>query len=177
MCAALVQGPARTKVVVLMARREQGKTTNTGRLAPLLLEGSEVRIHGAEGAPLAVADLLADPARRACILDPWGPRTVEAFAADDPRPVTLLVPDGTWRQARRIAGAGVLHGVPRVRLPAGAPSGYRLRDGGKADRLATLEAIARALGLLEGPALQARLEAAFSAFVDATLASRGSPEP
>jgi len=40
--------------------------------------------------------------------------------------------------------------------------------------LATLEAIARAMGILEGPEVQAALERPFRAMVERTLWSRGS---
>ncbi|MBX3470206.1 MAG: DTW domain-containing protein [Planctomycetes bacterium] len=169
-CAALRAIPARTRVVVLMQASERTKPTNTGRLVPRLLEGAEVRLRGAPDAPLAVADL-ADPARRLLLLDPAGP----PLDADDPRPVTLLVPDGTWRQARRIVTREVWHaGATRVRLPAAAPTRYRLRNSGAPARLATLEAVARALGILEGPAAQAHLEEAFDLMVERTLRLRGA---
>ena len=94
------------------------------------------------------------------------------------RPITLVVPDGTWRQAkkarRRVAG---LSDLPCVSLPAAGPSAYRLRHAARPNRLATIEAIARALQILEGPAdgdeIQRRLDHIFRVMVDRTLWTNG----
>jgi DTW domain-containing protein YfiP len=104
---------------------------------------------------------------------------LESFvAADrDPRPVALVVPDGNWRQASRVRNrVPRLRDVPCVSLPAGEPSVYRLRFEAHPAGLATLEAIARALRVLErenGPAVERALLAPFNAMVDRTLWSRG----
>src|SRR6185503_2956247 len=62
---------------------------------------------------------------------------------DHPRPVTLIVPDGTWRQAararRRIAG---LEAVPCAFVARATTSAYRLRRTPDPGRLCTIEAIA-----------------------------------
>jgi DTW domain-containing protein len=94
------------------------------------------------------------------------------------RPVTLVVPDGTWRQAkkarRRVAG---LADLPCVSLPLAGPSAYRLRHAARPNRLATIEAIARALQILEGPTegdeIQRRLDHIFRVMVDRTLWTNG----
>ena len=69
----------------------------------------------------------------------------------DGRPVVLIVPDGTWRQAskvkRRVPG---LTGVPCVSVSGEARLRYRLRAEAHAHGLSTIEAIARAMGILEG---------------------------
>src|SRR5690606_28417513 len=63
--------------------------------------------------------------------------------------------------------------LPRVRLPEGAETGYRLRSEPKVGGLATMEAIARAYGILEGPEVQRQLESIFRKMIDRTLYSRG----
>lgn len=198
-CQALRQAPARTRVVVLQHFAEHKKPTNTGRLLPMLLEGAEVRLRGmpgdydparppgrrsaargpaagpARGAPVDLSDLV-DPGRRLLLLEPDGAPLREVAAAD-PRPITLLVVDGTWRQARRTTNREpALAAATRVRLPEGPPGRYRLRDSGAPDLLATLEAVARALGVLEGPALQGHLEGVFELMVERTLRLRGRPD-
>jgi DTW domain-containing protein YfiP len=95
--------------------------------------------------------------------------------AGSKEPITLIVPDGTWRQAskvrQRVRG---LDAVPCVTLPPGPPSRYRLRfephDGG----LATIEAIARAFGILEGRYVEEALLTVFGAMVERTLWARGA---
>jgi DTW domain-containing protein YfiP len=85
------------------------------------------------------------------------------------KPATLVVPDGTWRQARRIRRKLAL---PCVTLPPGAPTEYALRSDAHEGGLATLEAIARALVLLDGIDAEPML-IPFRAMVEHTLARRG----
>jgi DTW domain-containing protein YfiP len=88
--------------------------------------------------------------------------------------VTLVVPDGTWRQAqrarRRVPGLAEL---PCAALPPALPSAYRLRTAPHPGRLATIEAIAEALGILEGPAPRAALLAIFQVMVERMLRAKG----
>jgi DTW domain-containing protein YfiP len=64
-------------------------------------------------------------------------------------------------------------GLPKLRLPAGAPSNYRVRKETKAEGLATIEAISRALGIIESPTIQMQLDALLKVMSDRTLKSRG----
>jgi DTW domain-containing protein YfiP len=86
----------------------------------------------------------------------------------------LIVPDGTWRQAnrvrRRVPG---LAGIQAVSLTSAQKSNYRLRRTHIGNRLATFEAIALALGILEGPAIEKHLLHVFRAIVDRALWSNG----
>jgi DTW domain-containing protein len=89
--------------------------------------------------------------------------------------VTLIVPDGNWRQASKVrARVPGLCAIPCVTLSAPEPSRYRLRSEAHPHGLATMEAIARALGLLEGPAVRHALEHVFDVMVERTLWMRGS---
>jgi DTW domain-containing protein YfiP len=163
-----------TRVVVVCHQAELNKSTNTGRLVPLTLTQGEVRVRGRKHERLATADLLA-PQRAPLLLYPTAEaRDLRQVLADEQRPVTLIVPDGTWRQARKVTTREPdLAGVPRVRLPPGPPSRYRLRSHPDPRFVATFEAVARALGILEGPEVQAHLEAVFERMVRRTLWTRG----
>jgi DTW domain-containing protein len=184
-CALIQPIATRTRLVLLLHQLEQEKPTNTGRLAVRCLSNSRViEPRGAreiDPDPESDADADADadlawiaPEREALLLFPHP----EAKPLDDwrgsTRPITLIVPDGTWRQAkkarRRIAG---LARLSCVTLPTGGPSTYRLRHAARPNRLATIEAIARALGILEGPEVQQRLDYIFRVMVDRTLWTNG----
>lgn len=98
-------------------------------------------------------------------------------------PVTLIVPDGTWSQASRaFSRLGRALALPCVTLAdrgggaravGGASASGRLRASTGAGRLATLEALAYALGLLEGPEVEAALMRAFRVMTDRTLWTNG----
>jgi DTW domain-containing protein len=177
MCALIPRIVTRTRVLVVMHRSEDRKPTNTGRLATQSLVNSEVVLRGDRGAPnepLRIPEgttpILLYPAEDAVPLVELAPRLAD-------RPVTLIVPDGNWRQAfkvrNRVPG---LRDVTCVTLPAseGKPSTYRLRVEAHAHGLATIEAIARALGVLEGPEIEAALERPFRIMVERTLWARGA---
>jgi DTW domain-containing protein YfiP len=157
-----------------MHRAEDRKSTNTGRLAAECLANSEVVVRGDAGRPSA--PLVFPAGARPVLLFPHEDAAPIASLAehDDRRPVALVVPDGNWRQAskvrQRVPG---LRDVPCVALPAGAPSIYRLRAEAHPHALATIEAIARALGVLEGDAPRVALERVFRTMVERTLWSRG----
>lgn len=171
---ALVQPIAlETRIVVLRHRKEVHKPTNTGRLVALTLANAEVRTFGGRDAVFDATGL-DDPARRTLLLYPTNDSRPLVRDGDDGCPVTLVVPDADWRRAHKLATREpALAALPRVHLPDGAPSEYRLRRHADPRFLATFEAVARALGILEGGAVQPRLEHVFRLMVERTLWSRG----
>jgi len=176
MCDEFAPLETRTRLVVIMHRREAKKNTNTARVALRTLTNAEVMLRGVDGAPLDLPQL-EDSARRVLVLFPRedaGVLTAELVAAD-PRPVTLVVPDGTWSQARRLMRReSWLASAEAVLPPPGPPTRYHLRRETATDGLATAEAIARAMGVLEGAAAQAEIERVFDIMVARTLATRGT---
>jgi DTW domain-containing protein YfiP len=159
-CALLVPRPTRTRVVLVTHVREMGKPTNTGRLALACLEGARLLERGRrDGVPPSIPcepgsqPLLLYPVPGAIPLDQW-----KAAQSPDAKRATLVVPDGTWRQTKRVRyRIPGLAEVPLVCLPAGLTSRFRLRHAGSPQRLATLEAIAHALRILDGPEIADRL--------------------
>ncbi|WP_353152606.1 tRNA-uridine aminocarboxypropyltransferase [Pollutimonas bauzanensis] len=138
----------RTRVLVLQHPEEHKHALNTGRLAVLGLERAELLV--GEHFPQLV-DML--PAFTSAFL------LFPGEFAQPPQPlacdvangsVLLIVPDGTWRKARKILYANpVLNTLPRLSLEAGAPSRYRLRKTSVPAAVSTIEAIARTLAALE----------------------------
>jgi DTW domain-containing protein YfiP len=174
-CAFIPRIALETRVVILMHMAERVLTTNTARLASKALPNSEIRIHGQKDAPLSVEGVV-DAGRTSLLLYP-SPDAIELtpeLAASLEGPVTLIVPDGSWRQTRKmIAREARLADVPRVKLPPGPPSVYRLRQQPNPESLCTFEGIARAIGLLESRDAEAQLETLLKVMVERTLWSRG----
>ena len=172
-CAHLPRLAVRTRVVLVQHRREAVSSTNTGRLAVRMLEGAEVRVQGRlraeEAAPL--------PEGRRILLFPRGDARVLGPEDATGEGVVLLVPDGTWAQARRMVHrAPDFAGVEIATLPPAAPSRYRLRCHAREGALCTLEAIAQALAILEGgdagPVVASALLGALERFVARGLLAR-----
>ncbi|HVV85164.1 MAG TPA: tRNA-uridine aminocarboxypropyltransferase, partial [Kofleriaceae bacterium] len=100
-CALMPAPPlvTRTRVVLVLHRDEERKPTNSGRLALECLADRATLVRGrgveVDPAPLVVGQpVLLFPDADAVPL--------ERLAASLAGPVTLLVPDGTWRQAQRV---------------------------------------------------------------------------
>lgn len=166
-----------TRISLLMHIQEKAKPSNTGRLAHLCLKNSEIRYRGMpDGTPLNLDGLFDENYETWMLyLSPESETLSEAVVARAEKPVRLLVLDGTWSQASRL-GAKMAAQFPQmkhVKLSAGKPSEYRLRTEHHPDGLATFEAIARALGFLEGHAVQAQMEAVFRIMTDRVLYTRG----
>ncbi len=171
-CAEIPSLRTRTRLVLLMHRDEERKPTNTGRLAALSLPNSEIVVRGAiTGEP----DFTLDPAYQPALLFPHeGAVPLPTYAGGD-RPVCLIVPDGTWRQAAKMhKRVPALRGVPCVSIPDGAETRYRLRAERREGGLATIEAIARAYAILEGPRVADELLRVFETMVTRTLRVRGA---
>ncbi len=67
----------------------------------------------------------------------------------------------------------VLQSLPKVILPTGPQSEYALRRNQTAGNVCTFEAVARALGQLEGAAVQTHLETIFRKMISRSLWTRG----
>jgi DTW domain-containing protein len=176
-CALLPRIATRTRVVVLLHQLEAVKTTNTGIVVARCLVNSAVVYRGrapegvvAETLEAALQFAAAEPV----LLFPHPSATPLAARPLGDRPLLLVVPDGTWPQVARARGrVKALARMPCVSLPdAAAPAG-RLRAPPRSGRLATLEAVAAALGILEGPAVGEALMRVYRIMTERTLWTNG----
>ena len=136
LCPAIPRVRAPFDLLVLRHVSDRPKLSNTGQWAALAVEGARLVDHGDPGPATALPDLsgaaLLFPSPHAP-LPPW------------PAPRLLVVPDGTWTQARRmVQRLPALRALPRVALPP-PPPGPRMRRPKVAGGMSTLEAVAGAL--------------------------------
>jgi DTW domain-containing protein YfiP len=156
-CDTLPALTARTRIIILAHRIELGKTTNTGRL---------------------VTRMLGDHAELIQSDTPWQPSDPDSsyvlFPTDDAVPLeqvaakihTLIIPDGTWAQARRMARRHPsCRALNKVQLTASLRSHYTLRRSHLQNGLCTLEAAAEALRVLEDPTSADRMLQTFTQWV------------
>lgn len=149
-CAFVSPIETRTRVVVLQHPREHGNAIGTARIAQLCLPSSEVFV-GVEFAKEARLNrLLADPERPAIVLYP-GKDARDLHREPPPGPVTLVLIDGTWNQARSLMSRNPhLAELPRYAFEPPRPSEYQIRREPRADYVSTVEALSFALEALEG---------------------------
>ena len=155
----------RTRVVILQHPRERDVPINTARIAPLCLPNAELHV----GVDWSARPDFDD--RSAILLYP-GPGARDIEAAPPVGPVTLVVVDGTWSQAKTVVRDNPrLAALPRYAFRPAAPSDYRIRKEPDDDCVSTIEALAHVLGVLEGdPERMRGMLAPFRAMVDAQLA-------
>jgi hypothetical protein len=123
------------------------------------------------GDSAALAQALGDPARPAILLYP-GPGARDILREPPGGPVTLIVVDGTWSQAKTVVRDNpVLQALPRYAFATPEPSQYRIRREPHAAYVSTIEALMHVLGVLEGDAARFRsLLDPLHAMVEAQLA-------
>ncbi|MDH1011466.1 DTW domain-containing protein [Pseudomonas nicosulfuronedens] len=169
LCALIPRLDNRTRVLLLQHPSEVGHALNTARLAMLGLTNAELMV----GEDFSDLDLsawdawLLFPGESAVAL-----AELAARPADKPR--LLVVPDGTWRKARKLLYLNPnLALLPRVVLPEGLTSRYRLRKAPAEGALSTIEAVVQALDALDAPRSHVDLLRPFDALIDGQIAAIG----
>ena len=171
LCPLIPSLDSRTRVLLLQHPSEVNHALNTARLAALGLSNSQ----------LLVGEVFEDLSE---LLNPPGYTARLLFPADDAQPLQaytpgeqpllLVVPDGTWRKARKLLHLNPpLAALPRVTLANGGVSRYRLRKAPGPGALSTVEAIAQALQVLEAPQSFDALLQPFEALIEGQIAAMG----
>ena len=172
LCALIPNLDSRTRVLLLQHPSEVNHALNTARLAAL----------GLNNAQLVVGEVFDD---LQALLNPPGYQARLLFPADDAQPLQayapgaqpllLVVPDGTWRKARKLLHLNpLLAALPRVTLAEAAVSRYRLRKAPGPGALSTVEAIVQALQVLEAPVSFEPLLKPFDALIEGQIEAMGA---
>jgi DTW domain-containing protein YfiP len=171
LCALIPSLDSRTRVLLLQHPSEVSHALNTARLAALGLNNAELIVGEVfEDLPA----LLNRPGYRARLLFPGDDAQPMQAYDDADEPLLLVVPDGTWRKARKMLHLNpLLAALPRVTLAEGGVSRYRLRKAPGPGALSTVEAIVQALETLETPATFAPLLKPFEALIEGQIAAMG----
>lgn len=166
LCPLIPSLTSETQVLILQHPSETAHALNTARLAAL----------GLRSAKLVVGEVVSVPAdeRDNYLLFPEEGAIPLESLAQGKKPLRLVVPDGTWRKARKMLHLNPeLATLPRVSLPTGLVSRYRLRKAPAPGALSTLEAIVTALNMLEGEGRFDRLLRPFEALIEAQIDAMG----
>jgi len=121
-------------------------------MAHLGLAGSELLVGlFFEGDARYRGRMASDRARSIVLYPSEGARPITELS-DRAEPLTLWAIDGTWSQAKKVWQANPsLRSLPAYRLDPQVPSRYVIRGEPEPHCLSTVEAIAAALDVLEGP--------------------------
>jgi DTW domain-containing protein YfiP len=158
-------------ISVLMPRSEARSASNSARLLALWLPRTQLNVLGDREGTQTPAPFIERPG--SAVLFP-GLQGSEAAPSGIKH---LIVPDGTWSQARRIERRWFArHDLPRVQLDDTWPSAYGLRRAPAG--VCTFEATALALGVLENLTLARALLTRFAEWARRAdwLKAGGHPE-
>ncbi len=171
-------------VEVLIHRLEQCRPSSTGNLVGRVVAGAVCHVFQRGNRFFPETGYPADAlvaGRELWVLHPSGDPLPEPAATDHSAsqpPPTVLLLDGSWRQAGEMLAS--THGRGRcVRLPDSAtsePSRYWLRNQARPDQLCTAEALMGVLTAVGEPEAARRLRLHFELHVYATLRVRGHRE-
>ncbi len=172
-CAELPTLPTATRILLLQHPREREKAIGTAKMASLCLPNSTLHVGKDWSQSQAVARALNDPERPAVLLYP-GVHAKDILQEPPQGPVTLVVVDGTWSQARTVVRDNpILAQLPRYAFSAPRPSEYRIRKEPSDEVVSTIEALMHVLGVLENrPEKFSALLQPFRAMVDKQITFR-----
>jgi DTW domain-containing protein YfiP len=166
----------RTPLLLVVHVHDLGRTSNTARLLTLAIRGDAAIVrHGVFPAPADPAPHVPAGATPVVLFPGHGakPLTPE-LVASLPSPPALVVSDGNWKQASRmVKRLPLLAGAVKVALPDRAFAGAALRRNTTEHYMSTYEAVAQALGLLEGEAVAGPLRDFYRRATDRMLLVRG----
>ncbi len=174
-CSSIIKINFKTKLSLVIHKREMSRTTNTGQLALLAMINSSKYILGNQESPFSLESILSPdyenllfyPSDDAIVLSN---DLVKSFS----KPIHLIVPDGNWRQASKVhyKNKHLTH-LKRVTVNIQNNNQYFLRKETKPNGMATLEAIAYAFNFLEGAEAMNTLLNIYNLKLHNTLIGRG----
>ncbi len=151
-CAKIKVFSNQTPLLILRHHREAFLTSNTAHLANMTLDNVEIQTRGGWNP----RPIILPPGHRPLYLFPHADAItltkewLQTEKQKSPEPFALVVPDGTWRQARRMINREeALEGIQCVQFSGVWQSRYHLRRNSRENGLCTFEAISHALDILE----------------------------
>lgn len=168
-----------TKLSVILFKKEKWLPSNTANTALMSLANSTKFERGHKDQflqkdfikPKGYYSLYLYPSDQAQELTADYLRAIDA-------PINLIVPDGTWRQAKKIhKREPLLETVPHVKIKNSPPSRYTLRRQKFEFGLCTFEAIAEAFRIIEGEEVYQLMQKNFDIFLEAHHTNRTIFEP
>lgn len=167
-CARIPRLTSRLRFVVFRHAKERWRSTNTARIAALGLESVEIVDYGlAEAPPLDLSRVRPGD----YLLFPGG---TSAPPARDQGLVRILIPDGNWHQAGRLARRlRQQPGVSSLSMSGVERAKHTLRRARSSSELSTIEAMAAACDWAGEHENADALRAVYREMVFASVAGRG----
>lgn len=173
-CEKLNKLTLKTRVSLIIFRKEIKLPSNTAHVALKSLENSQFFERGHKDQHLS-EEFISNKDFAPLYLYP-SDDSIELttdLLKDFKRPINLIIPDGTWRQAKKIQRREpLLNDIQAVRISPSHKSIYPLRRQKFDEGLCTYEAMAEALKIIEGEDAYQKVMNNFHIFLDAHLRNR-----
>ena len=173
-CTKLKEIKLSTKISFILPRIERSFPSNTANIVLNSMPNSSFFERGHQGCPVEESflerknytPLYLYPSNDAEELTPELIKSID-------NPIHLIIPDGTWRQAKKIYRREVnLHSVKQIKINPLSKSIYPLRRQKFDEGLCTFEATAEAIKLIEDESTYRLMMDNFQIFLDAHLKNR-----
>ena len=175
-CEYLVPIETKNRISIIMHHREEHLTSNTATLAEKILPNAKIFMRGLLNEPFSIEKMSCCPDELTLFLYPHENAlelNSDNFALLNRQKIHLIVPDGSWSQARKVyKREKEMEKITCVKLPPGLSSEYYLRKTHIAGGLSTFEAIARAVGIIENLTIENQMMAIFRIMVERVIKSR-----
>lgn len=176
LCSLIPELELKTFLTLVIHAKELKRTTNSGRLAIHALKQSEMIVRGAKEDASTPPRSLLKPGYQPLLFFPADDAVelTEDFVRSLKGPVQLIVPDGNWRQASKVhSRISELVDVTRVKISTPNEGLVHLRAEHRPEGMSTLEAIARAIGIIESRGAEQKLISLYFEKLKRTLIGRG----
>lgn len=174
-CSMIPNLDLRTRLSLVVHAKELKRTTNTGSLALKALKNSSMYVRGEGRDALDLSSALCDD-YQSLLFYPSADSVLltKEYLKSFNKPIHLIVPDGNWRQASKVhIRHKELSGIPRVMISDESQSKNYMRIESKPEGMATLQAIAYAMRVIEGEEVYQSLISLYNVKLRATLRGRG----
>lgn len=163
-----------TKVSILIFKKEVFLPSNTAHLTIKSLSNSQDYQRGHRGQTLS-PEFIDSKNYQPLYLFPTDDAVelTSKYLSSFDKPINLIVPDGTWRQAKKVhRREPLLSGIPHVKITPNQKSIYPLRRQKFEFGLCTHEAISYALEFLEDGKIKTTMMNNLKIFIEAHLTNR-----
>jgi DTW domain-containing protein YfiP len=173
-CAFIPSLDLKTRVVLVVHHKELRRTTNSGLLAMRALKNSLMFERGKTREPLDLTPILQEDYKSLLLFPSESAvELTESFVSQQGQPIQLIVPDGNWRQASKVAiRHPELRYTQHVTITKTNQDKLHLRKETTEMGMATLKAIAEALAIIEGPSKVESLMALYQKKLENTWQGR-----
>lgn len=164
----------KTSLTIVMHHRESHLTSNTANLGTLTLQHFNIVYRGMPERPLESDHIIKNEKLNLFLFpDEDAIELNQEFLQNINQPIHLIIPDGTWRQAKKIKRREeIFSPIQSVKIPFTKVSEYQLRKAPREEGLSTFEAMARALGIIEGQDIEEQMMMNFKTMVNQVMKSR-----